>query len=192
MIGGTRKSLKKLVCAGLVILALVIPAKATLVNSNSIVDLGIEYYMQTDKSIYDLGENVEMLFRVINLRHEDVQIGCSQTPEFDLWVQRDEETVWRKYGGGYTFSPGVKLLPGEYEELTHSWGMNDQDGVLVEPGLYTVVGLMYNQPWNYAHYGEPIISKVGVPITIVPEPGSLGFFVGVLSFLGYYNRKRKC
>ena len=31
-------------------------AKANLVNSNSIVEDDIEYYMQTDKDVYDLGE----------------------------------------------------------------------------------------------------------------------------------------
>ncbi|MCX5637494.1 MAG: hypothetical protein NTX52_07355 [Planctomycetota bacterium] len=33
-------------------------AKATLVNSNSIIEDGIEYYIQTDKSVYELGEGV--------------------------------------------------------------------------------------------------------------------------------------
>ena len=42
-----KKSLKNLICAGLVILAVVIPAKATLVNSNSIIVDNIEYYIQT-------------------------------------------------------------------------------------------------------------------------------------------------
>jgi hypothetical protein len=191
MNGKANKNLKNLICAGLVILALVIPAKATLVNSNSMVDLGIEYYIQTDKAVYDLGENVEMLFRVTNLRDEEVSITCSQLPEYNLWVQRDEESIWERSLGGYPTVPEVELLPGEYEELGHSWDMKDNDGVLVEPGLYTVVGLMYNSIWNYDNYGDPFKSEVGVQITIIPEPGSLGFFVGVLSFLGYYNRKRK-
>jgi hypothetical protein len=46
-------------CAGM--------AGATLVNSNSIVQDDIEYYIQTNKAVYDLGENVEMLYRVTNL-----------------------------------------------------------------------------------------------------------------------------
>jgi len=29
---------------------------------------GIEYYMQTDKSVYKLGEKVKMLYRVTNLK----------------------------------------------------------------------------------------------------------------------------
>lgn len=79
-----------------------------------------------------MGENVAMLLRVTNLRGEEVQNSCSQIPEFDLWVQRDEDTVWRKYRGGYAVLSKVKLLSGEYEELTHSLDMND-DNVAVEP-----------------------------------------------------------
>lgn len=40
-------------------------------DSNSTVLDDIEYYVQTDKSVYDLGENVEMLYRVTNLGDED-------------------------------------------------------------------------------------------------------------------------
>ncbi len=38
------------------------------VGSNFVVQDGIEYYMQTDKSVYDLGEDVEMSYRVTNQR----------------------------------------------------------------------------------------------------------------------------
>jgi hypothetical protein len=49
-------------------------AKANLVNSNSIIQDGIEYYIQTDKFVYDLGENVEILYRVTNLRDEEWRV----------------------------------------------------------------------------------------------------------------------
>ncbi len=55
-------------------------AKANLVNSNSIVEDDIEYYMQTDKDVYDLGENVEMLYRVTNLGSEDVSFTFPNGP----------------------------------------------------------------------------------------------------------------
>jgi hypothetical protein len=187
-----KKSLKKLVCAGISIFFITASAKATLVDSNSIVDLGIEYYIQTDKPVYCLGENVEMLFRVTNLRDEEVLIGCSRTPEFNLLVQKDVETIWMKVYGWYWHSPGITLSPGESKELAHSWDMKDKDGFAVDPGTYTTVGLMYNELWNDVNHGEPTISKVGIPITIIPEPGSLLLFVTSLTILLFSKRKRGC
>jgi len=185
-----KKLLKKLICAGIVILFMTVSAKATLVNSNSIIDLGIEYYIQTDKSVYRLGENVEMLFRVTNLRDEAVTIGCSQSPEFNLFVRKDAERIWALIHFFSAYSPGVELLAGEPKELTHSWDMSDDDGVVVEPGLYTVVGVMYNQTWNYYNNRGYTITEVGVPITIIPEPGSLAILgMGFLSLLIYNRRK---
>jgi len=80
-----KKGLEKLVCAGMVVLALAGCANATLrttlVDSNSIVEYGIEYYIQTDKSVYNLGESVEMLYRVTNVTDGNVKIGCALFPE---------------------------------------------------------------------------------------------------------------
>ena len=47
------------------------PVKSEPVNSNSIIKDNIEYYIQTDKSVYKLGEKVEMLYRVTNKRGEE-------------------------------------------------------------------------------------------------------------------------
>jgi len=66
IVNKAKKSLKSLAYAGLVGLALAGGGEAKGdVNSNSITQNNIEYYMQTDKSVYDLGENVEMLYRVL-------------------------------------------------------------------------------------------------------------------------------
>ncbi len=51
-----------------VCLSIVIPsqAPANSVNSNSIVKGDIEYYLQTDKAVYEAGETVQKLYRVTN------------------------------------------------------------------------------------------------------------------------------
>jgi hypothetical protein len=184
MTGEAKKILKKLVCAGISILFITISAKAVLVDSNSIIEDGIEYYIQTDKSVYSLGENVEMLFRVTNLRDDEVRIGCSQSPEFNLFVRKDGESIWALIHGFKAYSPGVELLADESKGLTHSWDTSDDDGVVVEPGLYTVVGVMYNQTWNYYNNRGYTITEVGVPITIIPEPCSLVLLgAGLMSLL---------
>ena len=177
MNGEAKKSLKKLICAGISILFITASAKATLVNSNSIVQDGIEYYIQTDNAVYNLGEDVEMLYRITNLTDEEVLIGCSRSGEFDLWVQKDGQTIWALAHWFTWFSPGVELSAGELQEISHNWDMKDDDGVLVEPGIYNVVGVMYNEPWNYYNNRGYTITEVGVPITIIPEPATRTIYV---------------
>ncbi len=175
-----KTTISAIVLVGLV-LGAVPQAMATPVNSNSIVQYGIEYYIQTDKSTYDLGENVEMLFRVTNLTDANVLIGCSQMPEFNFYVQEDGETIWMKVHNFYGFSAGINLSIGESIEFSHIWDMIDDMDNLLEPGIYDVVGVMYNQPWNYYdNNGEYVPTEVAVSITIVPEPSSLALLLGGL------------
>jgi hypothetical protein len=157
-------------------------AMATL-NSNSIIEDGIEYYVQTDKSVYDLGENVEMLFRVTNLTSEDVLIGCSRSGEFNLLVEKNDELVWALAHAFKWFSPGIELSAGESKNIPYIWDMIDDNNNLVAPGIYDVVGVMYNEPWNYNNHGNPYITEVSVPITIVPEPSSMALFMACLYML---------
>jgi hypothetical protein len=157
------------------------------VNSNSITEDGIEYYVQTDKPVYGLGEDIEMLFRITNLRDEDITIPCSRRPEFNFYVQEDGETIWMQIHGWYGITPGIDLSVGESVQLLHVWDMIDDMDILVEPGVYNVVGIMYNQPWNYNNYGNPFATEVAVPITIVPEPSSLAL---LLAGMIYFTRKR--
>jgi hypothetical protein len=170
-----------------------VPAKATLVDSNSIIQDGIEYYIQTDKSVYKLGENVEMLFRVTNLRDETVLIGCSQSPEFNLLGKRDEEILWLANNSFLAYSPGVVFSAGEFKILpaNNIWDMTDYNGRRIEPGIYSVIGIMYNQPWNYYNHKNYIPTEVEVSITIIPEPSSLAFLGMGLAGLLVRSKKRK-
>jgi hypothetical protein len=186
MNGKANKNLKNLICVGLVILALVIPAKATLVTSNSIIVDDIEYYTQTNKSVYDLGEDVEMLHRVTNLGVEDImfqfitQAQCS----FEVW---DAETIiwwWPKYASqsGSSFT----LQPGEFKEFLTDWDMMNDNGTpeiydnfLVSPGIYYVSGQLKN-PFRTIPDGVTPES-VSVSIEIIPEPATILLFgLGVL------------
>ena len=74
-------------------------ARANLVDSNTIMQDGIEYYIQTDKSIYDLGENVEMLYRVTNLTENPVDIGDVPNCEYGwshfIITDDDNTEIWQ-------------------------------------------------------------------------------------------------
>ena len=181
MSGEEKKRMKSVVCASIVILASVVPAKATLVNSNSIVQDDIEYYIQTDKAIYDLGENVGMLYRVTNWRDEEWRI-VGFFPIFDVIAEeKDGENfneIWNwSWDKIHPMGPMVFTLgPQESAELNEIWPQIDLNGSVeiedhtqVPPGLYRISGVCH-----------PTDLSIPVDITIIPEPCSLVLFVGGL------------
>ena len=185
MSGKINKNWKSVVCAGIVILASVVPAKATLVDSNSIVDLGIEYYMQTDKAVYDLGENIQMLYRVTNLRDDDVDFIFSYGQldnTCDWMVDQDELRIWDNLDRPVIFvGTSFTLNPSESYEYTHTWDMTYKNGDNILPGNYTITGVL-DYPSSYERY-----VPVSVSIGVIPEPATLL----LLALGGLMLRKRR-
>ena len=192
------KNLKSLICAGIVILFITASAKATLVNSNSIVVDNIEYYIQTDKAVYDLGENVEMLYRVTNLTEEERRFDY-MPPLLDILVAaKDGEnfiTVWFwSWDGIWPTGPAVfRLQPGESVELNGIWPQIDlngtweiEDDTQVSPGIYGIGGRIGRSGFN------DIIdnSSVTLEIIIIPEPSSLVLFLVGFLIVKNSNWKR--
>ena len=183
--------LKKIAFAGLVILALVIPAKATLVNSNSVFQDGIEYYIQTNKSVYDLGEDVEILYRITNLGDEELYVqGLGSVQDFVVAQEegQDFKEIWM-WGTFNVPIPGptvLSLQPNESAELSDIWPQLDwmepwdlEDDVQVPPGRYRISGVVNR------------VEMVNVDINIIPEPSSLILFVVGLPIANYINRRRR-
>jgi len=73
---------------------------AEIVSNSKIVD-DIEYYMQVDDSVYELGEDVEMLYRVTNLQEEEKLFGFGVSPENNFWVEKDGENIRTLTQGWY-------------------------------------------------------------------------------------------
>ena len=146
------------------------------VNSNTIVQDGIEYYIETDKIVYDLGEDVALVFRKTNLTDElwDVRwLGRGS----DIIVEamgEDFRRVWSAYRGGYTGPKRLQLPPGESVEIVDVWPQVDfrgtsklDDDVPASPGMYRVTGSFL-----------PTDVSVAVDITIIPEPATIVFLIG--------------
>ena len=83
--------------------------KADPVNSNSTiqtfpnesegVDVPVEFYIQTDKLIYQLGESVDILYTVSNLGSVDVTIEIPLLArDLDIWIRQDGNTLWKALG----------------------------------------------------------------------------------------------
>jgi hypothetical protein len=155
---------------------------ATPVNWNSVEVNDIEYYMQTDKAIYNLGENVEMLYKVTNLSNANVMFGFGGDPEWNFWVEKDGDYVWQAVEGWWASGTGFTLAPSESKEYTYTWDMKDYSDVLVSLGEYKAIGgFDAGVAYKYEY------SKVAVPINIIPEPATFILF----GFGVFLLRKRK-
>jgi hypothetical protein len=157
-------------------------------NSNSVVEGGIEYYIQTDKAVYDLGENVDILYRVTNLTENPITLGEGHRwPDCYGFIVKDnaDNNVWllpRDIPILPTMNFGLSAYGSrEYERL---WNMMNDNGTSLEiddfpvsTGLYTVTGEL----WLYEPYEKVPVS---VSIEIIPEPCSLVLlgtcFVGII------------
>ncbi len=142
-------------------------AEAT-INSNFKVLDGIEYYVQTDKSAYQLGENVEMLYKITNLSSQDVTFGLPQEPVWHFWAEKNGSQVWEVPINYFPWVTEFTLAPGEFrlcpEGSPFVWNLLDKNGNAVGVGGYDIIGGLYSGHYDY--------TKVSVPIEIVPEPAT--------------------
>ncbi len=166
-------------------------ARATLVDSNSITKDGIEYYIQADKSIYDLGEDVEMLFRITNWRTEEWSV-TGFFPIRDIIVEAEEGENFNQIWYWTWNKPGpagpvvLRLQPNESAELNGIWPQIDLKGTIdpiddtsVPPGIYRISGVLY-----------PTDTSVAVNVTIIPEPATVVLLgTGLIGII--LNEKRK-
>ena len=196
MNGKEIKSLKKLICAGISILFITACAKATLVNSNSIVQDGIEYYIQTDKAVYDLGENVEILYRVANLTDVSVNLGTllpDPPDNYDLRImQGDEQIWWYPYIAITLVIRDFILQPLETKEFQTNWNMMNDNGTpwlldddfMITPVTHDLVG-------EVALWAVDERVPVSVSIDVIPEPATLLLFgAGLMAMFSYRKRKK--
>ena len=174
-------------------------SKATLVDSNSIIQDGIEYYIQTDKSVYNLGEDVEILFRVTNLRDErwDI-INMGPVKDISIVGKTDEISyeVWR-WSWLNPPPPGPSVLyfePSMFMEFNKIWTLFDAKGTWgrgddtpVSPGTYWISGIIrgYEIPSH-----REVNTRVTMDITIVPEPGSVVLFGLQMSIFFRWKMRR--
>lgn len=148
-------------------------ADAAIVSNSLVVD-DIEYYIQTDNSVYNLGEDVEILFRVTNLGETTLSIS-TMYPVMDIIVSEKVGEVYNEiwnWSWDKIFPMGTTtflLQPGESTEINGSWpqiDLNDSVEILdhtpVPAGTYGVSG-----------YLSPTDTSVAMDITIVPEPCSI-------------------
>lgn len=201
----TYKSAKKGHCVAIIALVMLVGAKESRANlvpisASYLGQEGIEYYIQTNKAVYDVGEDVEMLFRVTNMRDEDVRI-YGGWPMRDIIVEEKEgnnlrvlwQWWWFKIGPGMPV--GIDLEPGESSKISGSWPQTDwnetpeiEDDFQVLPGTYRVSGILKGRIGDFENF-EYLDSRISLDITIVPEPATI--FTLVFGIYGLRHLKRK-
>ena len=165
-------------------------AQAGVVDFNSFIKDGIEYYIQTDKSVYNLGEPVEILFKVTNLTDSVWEVAWPTNAK-DISISekigQDFFEVWR-HSWIHPVPPmadWLELHAGETWNFSVTWlqidakkNMDPSDDVPVPPGMFNISGIIYGIN-IYTH--ETVDESVTVGITIVPEPASVVLFgIGTL------------
>jgi len=175
-------------------------ARATLVDSNSIVKDGVEYYLQTDKFVYELVEDVVMLYRVTNLTENPVDIGKvveSGEPGWYHFVITDEadNEVWHYLCFPILGPQMLRLQPYESIEYEKIWEMVNDNGTWFNiddfpagPGRHNIMGEL-----NLMYGDQDKRVPVWVSIEIIPEPSTIvllgtGFVGVILRKKGRHNK----
>ncbi len=180
---------KSLVLAGGVLLTLGLigsraKAEIILLDPNNCTDL--EYTIETDKAIYQLGEQVHVVQEYSNLGGVDISFNFNQEPGFDMWVLKDGNVIWHQVKGGLPVVTYPTLSAGESFKDEYIWEMINDDGNPVAPGEYEVWGLMLG---SYpAKVGCEYPAAPSTTITIIPEPTTL---VSLLVGLGLTSMRKR-
>ncbi len=184
---GSRKSL---VIAGGVLLTLGLigsRAKAEIVLPDPNNCPNLEYTIETDKAIYQLGEQVHIVQEYSNLSDDAVTFIFYQSPGFDMWVLKGADVIWHQVKGWQNDIAHPTLSAGESFRSEYSWGMVDDNGNPVAPGEYEVLGVMVGGP-DPAMAGCEYPAAPSTTITIIPEPTTL---VSLLVGLGLTSMRKR-
>ncbi|MFO8014653.1 MAG: BsuPI-related putative proteinase inhibitor [Phycisphaerae bacterium] len=138
------------------------------------------YFFETDKTLYQLGEEVHAVHRLTNEGDEDYRLRALNTPAFDMYVYNDNaERVWSYNMILLPNTWWLTVAPGESIVREYTWDMTDYQGNLVSPGRYELVGVIYGG-WD-----------VRREITIIPEPCSIALLLGGCWLLHGLRRGRR-
>ena len=146
-------------------------------NSASKVLDGTEYYFQTDKFSYSLGETVNFDYRITNLNFEPENYRFADSQSFEVIVKKEGLEVYRWSYDWLFMASGMEftLNPGESREFNdnyyYHWDQSDWNGtqqtwddIPATPGSYTLTAEALCSDWNQ--------NRVSLNIEITPEPAT--------------------
>lgn len=145
------------------------------------------YLIETDKEVYQLGEEVRITHRALNQGEADVTIRFGWAPGFEFYILAEGVRIEPWFQVRFPVIWWLTLSPGESYVSEWTWDMTDSEGNPLAPGAYDIVGVSHGGP-------DPVLPGMDYPdvpvtsITIVPEAGMLGFVS--LGFGVLLRRKR--
>ena len=166
----------------------IVPCDITEPYSNCVVKDGIEYCIETDKAVYRLGDDVELLYRVTNLRGEEVSFIFGNPLQYNFHITDvTGASVWKYYlhSSECAFcrmASSFSLQPSESIEFNAIWNItNDNDTVdpnddyPVQAGNHNVIGMLWlglcgpghSDEYGYCQ-GVEFYVPVSVQIEIIP------------------------
>jgi len=163
-------------------------ASATLVNSNSVVRDNIEYIMQTDKSVYNLGENVQLLYEVINRGSYSITFHFNDQVQYYFTVKDNGNLIWDAPKVGFPALSSFTLPPGYFKQYTETWNMRNNQGLFITPGSYEITGSL--DPVFLSQADSNRYVPVSVQIGVIPEPATV-ILLGLGGLFALSRRHKK-
>lgn len=113
-------------------------------------DHPINLFLKLEKTATQAKEPVVMHLRVLahQATDEPVQLDFSSSQKYDFIATRKGREIWR-WSGGKLFAmmmSQIVLKPGESLHYTEPWDQRDNEGKLVPPGRYEIVGVLKTSP----------------------------------------------
>lgn len=140
-------------------------------------NMGLEYSLETDKTIYQLGETVYAIHTITNPHDFPVDVEFRQAPGFDLWVMQGDSTIWAREAFAAVIWTRT-FAPGEVFECEYTWDMTDFDGNVVLPGEYEL-------------FGAYACGYDSTCIIIVPEPATVTLMGMAGMYLALFQNRRR-
>jgi hypothetical protein len=130
------------------------------------------YVIETDKSVYRLGEEVHITHRAMNLGDADVTIRFGWAPGFEFVIMAGGETIepWLEARAPVIWR--LTLCPGESYVTEWTWDMTDMEGNPLPLGRYDIVGVSHGGPDPFLPGMDPPDVPVAT-IAIIAEPAML-------------------
>lgn len=140
---------------------------------------GMEFSIETDKSVYSLGEQVLATYFVHNPTDQDFVWTFNTDPGLFLWVHQDTEEIWLNPMAVKLMFSAVTIPAQDTFELEWLWNLTDKDNLPVAHGLYTLTA------------GPTPTSNeaISTEITVIPEPAT-ALLLGS-AWIGFLLKRRQ-
>lgn len=112
----------------------------------------LTFTLETDKAVYEEGEEVKIAYKVRNKGNGEAVIKFSSSQLYDIIVSnKDGDDVWH-WSAGQSFSQAETTLtinPGQTETYEVQWDQNDNNGDTVPLGTYRIQAFLTTTNQKY-------------------------------------------